>query len=215
MAGLTGFVKHTDVYLLPEPMIKERAYYEIDNAGNLKHYLYHFSKKSYSNYIVGPAPAFMKAGTRYYSWDGITFRTESGVAETAYQYFNLLSARSKTNYTAAELNNYIDQELARREKLDPVTYKDAKNLSKLKNIGSSLKQVEEDYKINALMLLGIAINESTFGMSVVALEKNNLFGQGVFDNGVNVGDVFASPHDSLVGMAKDYWNKNYIPIPSN
>jgi hypothetical protein len=60
------------------------------------------------------------------------------------------SVQSKTNYTAAELNSYIDQELARREKLYPVTYKDATKLSKLKNIGSSLKQVEEVHYLHIL-----------------------------------------------------------------
>lgn len=213
IAGKTGFVKHSDAYLLPQPMIKKRAYYSKDAAGQLVHYLYNFNKDQFVSYIAGAAPSFMKTDVKYYSWDGVHFRTSQGTAGAAYQYFNMLPARAKTNYSPEDLDRYIDQELARREKLPGLTYKDATNLSKLKGMGVHFKAAEQKYKINALLMLGISINESQFGMSINALEKNNLFGLNVTDNSPEDGDAFKSPQASIDSFAQDFLNKKYIPIP--
>ncbi|WP_182917108.1 S-layer homology domain-containing protein [Bacillus sp. PK3_68] len=215
IAGKTGFVKHSDAYLLPQPMIKRRAYYSKENNGQLVHHLYNFNTDKFVTYSVGPAPSFMNSGVEYYSWDGVHFRTKQGEAGAAYQYFNMLSARAKTNYTAADLDRYIDQELARREQLPGSTYKDATKLSKLKGMGSYFKAAEQKYKINALLMLGISINESQFGMSGNALQKNNLFGLNVTDNNPENGDAFKTPQDSINSFANNFLNKKYIPIPQD
>ena len=43
--------------------------------------------------------------------------------------------------------------------------------SKLKNLGQALKDVESKYGVNALLTLGIAINESGYGNSNIAWTK--------------------------------------------
>jgi beta-N-acetylglucosaminidase len=219
IAGKTGYVKHTDAILLPAAMMTGRSYYSVNGNGDLVHNLYQNNSKTYAAYIFGKAPSFMKPGVKYYSWNGSTFVTESGAAAgTAYQYFNMLPARTKTNYTAEELNQVIDQKLAEKEALyksNPTTYvryKDATKISKIKGIGEDLKKIESTYKINALLVLSMAIHESDYGISANALTKNNLFGIKVYDNDPSKGEVFNTVYDCLVALATQYLNKTYIPV---
>ena len=105
--------------------------------------------KSASAYVAGKAPSFITAGNTYYSWDGGVFYNNSGeLVGTAYQYFNNLPARTVTNYTAEELDQYIEYRLAEREALYTSNstlykrYKDATKNSKIKGLGTYLKEAE-------------------------------------------------------------------------
>ncbi|PLS17822.1 S-layer protein [Bacillus sp. M6-12] len=222
VAGRQGFVKHTNAYLVPAAMMKGRSYYSVNSAGELVHNIYDINKNTYSAYTTGVAPSFLKQGTKYISWDGNTFKTESGtVVGTAYQYFNMLPARAKTNYTAAELDQYINQALAEREALyrsNPtanVRYKDAATKSKLIGIGQTLKAAESKYKVNALLILAMALHESDFGMSAHALTINNIFGIAVYDSSPEEGAQYATVEDSINSLMNNYLNKNYVPIPAS
>ncbi len=223
VAGKTGYVKHNNAYLLPsQKMGNNRSYYSVNADRELVHYLYDNNKKSYLSYTTGIAPSFLKQGVRYYSWDGNTFKTTSGTTVgTAYQYFNMLSVRAKTNYTAAELDAYIMQRLAEIEALyvsNPKNYasfKDATKISKLIGIGTQLKEIESKYNINALLILGMAMHESNYGQSPHAQNSNNLFGIKVFDSNPLDGEKYATVYDSMVSLANNYLNKNYVPIPEN
>ena len=63
---------------------------------------------TFASYQAGKAPSFMKDGERYYSWNGIDFFDSNGTeVGTGYQYFQFLPARSKTQYTAEEIDAYI------------------------------------------------------------------------------------------------------------
>ncbi|WP_051405095.1 S-layer homology domain-containing protein [Bacillus cihuensis] len=223
VAGRTGYVKHNNAYLLPSQMVGDNlSYYSVNANRELVHYIYDNNKKSYVSYATGVAPSFLKAGVKYISWDGNTFKTTSGtVVGTAYQYFNMLSVRAETKYTAAELDAFITQRLAELEALyvsDPkkyVNFKDATKISKLIGIGSQLKEIEKTYHINALLILGMAIHESNYGLSPHAQNSNNLFGIRVFDSNPLDGEKYASVYDSMLSLVTNYLNKNYVPIPEN
>ena len=155
----------------------------------------------------------------YYSWDGATFTDKEGKnVGTYYQYFNMLPIRTSTNYTAAELDAIIMANLEQREglyKSSPsanACYKDATTKSKLVGLGEALKEVEATHKMNALMILAWAISESDFGMSTIALTKNNLFGIQAYDNNISAAKSYSKAEDSIVDLSDSFVNKNYVPL---
>ncbi|MGL6228735.1 MAG: glucosaminidase domain-containing protein, partial [Culicoidibacterales bacterium] len=97
-----------------------------------------------------------------------------GVANSAinandpyYNYFQNLPFNSKAVATAAQLDAYINA--------------NTQATSKLRNTGQAFIDAQNKYGINALLMLGIAINESNWGMSSIAQSKNNLFGLNAVD----------------------------------
>jgi beta-N-acetylglucosaminidase len=163
-----GYVLASEVWLTPKQMISGQSYYQV-KGGDLFHYIY--TGTSYVAYAnnepYGKAPSFLEEGKKYYSWDGETFLNASGKeVGTAYQYFNVLPVRTKSNYSAEELNAYVAAQ---------------RPTSPLKDLGASFKKAEETYGINALYLLSKAIHESAWGTSTIAKEKKNLFGIKAYD----------------------------------
>ena len=219
LAGRQGYVQQSEVTLLPTQQVEKRNYYSVNNSGDLVHHLYYQLSNSAGSYSAGKAPSFFKQGEKYYSWDGGIFYNQSGQkVGTAYQYFNYLPTRTVTNYSAAELDQYINHALEERESYyynDPKKYsryKDATNISKLKGLGPSLKEAEKNYKVNALFMLSIAINESDFGMSKYAQERNNLFGINAVDSNTDQADYFESPSDSINVLAREKFNNQYLNV---
>lgn len=219
LAGMTVYIPQEEVYLLPSQMVEGRSYYTVAD-GDLYHHVYNFKAKAYSlGYIAGKAPAFLAAGQKYYSWDGITFYNEAGQpAGTAYQYFNYQPLRTETSYTAEEIDRFIEYMLKSREDLynsDPnkyVRYADVMNKSKLKGLGAYLKEAEAKYRINALFILAIAFNESDYGMSKYAQDRNNLFGLNAVDSNEDLATPFASPAESIDGLAEKTIIAKYISL---
>ena len=160
VSGVTGFVKTSEVRLNPAPLVKGRSYYRV-SGGELFHHI--FLNGSYQHpYLMGRAPAFLNEGVNYFSNDGITF-----AGQEAHQYFNYLPIHTKTNYTAEQLNQYV---IAHRP------------LSPLRDLGQTLKDVEQEYNINALVLLTIAIHESAWGLSPIAQDTKNLYSIRAYDS---------------------------------
>lgn len=218
LAGKTVYLKPNEVTLLPYQMVEGRSYYSVEN-GDLIHHVYNQKTKTAPYYIAGKAPSFLTEGQQYYSWDGAAFFTEAGQqVGTAYQYFNYLPVRTATNYSAEQLDGFIDYMLKDREALynsDPVKYsryQDVTNRSKLKGLGQALKAAEEKYRINALFVLSIAFNESDYGMSKYALERNNLFGLNAVDSNEDLAHTFASPAESIAGLAEKTINAKYLAL---
>jgi beta-N-acetylglucosaminidase len=217
VANATVYAKPSEVSVVPIQVINGRNYYMVNANGELEHHIYMTEKLKYDYpYITGKGPSFLQKGVKYYSWNGADFINGTGVkVGSAYQYFNYLSARSRTSYTAAELNQYINQKLAEAERLyknNPAgyyVYKDATKRSKLRGLGTALKAAETNHRINALMILSMAMHESQLGMSANALYKNNLFGLNAID-GTNSASSFSSPAGSIDALATIFLNKKYI-----
>jgi beta-N-acetylglucosaminidase len=218
VAGMTAYVKQEEVTLVPLAMVTGRNYYTTNNARDLVHYIYSPTTKTAVSYSVGIAPAFMETGKKYYSWDGAEFTNTSGqVLGKEYQYFNYLPARTKSNYSAEELDRYINSILAEKQALyahNPTLfarYKDATTKSKLVGLGTVLKEAEAKHKINALLIMAMAMHESDFGTSKYALDRNNLFGIKAYDSNEDAAETFLSPMACIDALATRYLNKNYIP----
>lgn len=216
VAGREGYIKHENADLKTWNMLKARSYYTVDKAGDLVHYIYSNRSGNYVSYSTGKAPAGMKAGERYTSWDQITFVDGAGKpVATNYNYYQFLPARTKTVYSAAEIDAYVMKKLKALEKQYPnnKVYKDASKRSKLIGIGKALKKVEEEKGINALMILALAQHESSYGLSEKAQLYNNLFGLAVYDDldKDHKFHKYKSVEENINTLADQYWNKNYIP----
>lgn len=200
------------------------SYYTVKN-GELVHYIsFNLQAKADTSgfpIVLGKAPAYLKEGKRYLSYDAKYFYEytssnlstmldkmvsdyKKGVRTNSvnnnnpfYLYYLYLPFRSKTVYSASDLNSYINNVLK--------TYPD----SKLKNIGQALKDAETKYGVNALLALGVAVNETGYGNSTIAKTKNNLFGLKAYDSDPNQAASFATPQDSVVEFAKNFISAGY------
>lgn len=138
----------------------ELSYYEVKN-NLLYHYVY-TAKGKHEAYITPGYPSFLKPGQKYYNYDGTAFTDSNGkVVGTAYNYFQYVSIRTKTNYTAAELNRYIKNVLP----ADSV----------MQGMGEALIKNEEKYNLNAMFMLAFAAHESANGTSKKAKELKNIY----------------------------------------
>lgn len=208
LAGQVGYVDANTVSLIPFSLSKGRHYY-LNVGGEMKHVLVdHKTGNDKASYIYGKAPSQMKPGVKYYSWDGINFYN-GGEKFTYYNYYQFLPVHSKTQYSAEEIDKYIQYALAEREKVGG-RYVDASKKSKLIGLGKQLKAIEEDYGINAMMILALAMHESDMGMSDYAQQYNNLFGLYVYDTDP-LKVKFDSPEASIRELMEKFWWKNYIP----
>ena len=196
------------------------SYYTVRN-GELVHFIsYNLEEGTRgANLTLGKAPSYLKEGAKYLSYDGNYFydytlsnlstklnsligdyRTGSRMASTNrsnpfYNYYQYLPFRSKTVYTATEIDRYIANNTASN--------------SKLRGLGTSLKEAETKYGVNAILALAVAINESGFGTSNIAMTKNNLFGIAAFDSDPNQSTTFATAGASVLEFSKNYISEGY------
>lgn len=163
-----GYVKKSEVLLIPQPLVKStHSHYEVAN-GELIHRVFDYHRGVLEGYVFGKAPSAMKNGERYVSWDGIHFTGINNDNTITYrQYYNYLPLHTKTSYTAEQFNEYV-------EKTRPN--------SPLKNLGHVFKEAEELYGVNALYLFSKAVHESNWALSIIAQTKNNLFGLNASDD---------------------------------
>lgn len=208
--GAIGYAKQSEIEYIPEELITNKDYYTPSSTGILTHYTYNHANNSFGSggYPIGPKPSFMVNLVKYYSQDGVNFYNQNGsLVGKHYPYFQYLSARTKTNYTAEELDLFITDRL----KTVSSKYATAPTTSKLIGLGAFLKEVESIYNVNALFILSAAMHESDSGMSANAQTKNNLFGIKVYDSAPEEGLSYLKPEESVVAFVTRYVNLNYGP----
>lgn len=210
-----------DLVIQPITNVSNPSYYYVEN-GVLKHCI-SLSMDGTSTTIrsIGIAPSYLKAGQRYFSYDGnyfydgingtatglrtLTKDLQSGnhsqavnVNSPYYNYYNYLPFRTKTNYTADEINSYINSNTVN------------KTNSKLIGLGQAFIDNQNKYGVNALLALGVAINESAFGTSNYAINRNNLFGLNATDDNTNTNtSYYSSPEASIEEFCKNYISRGY------
>lgn len=198
VAGVVRYIPHHGATVTED--LSTQSYYQVKD-GELRHSIYNYRKNSFESYIAGVAPAFLQQELKYTSSDGVTFKNPAGkIVGESYNYFQYVSVRTASHYTAEQLDTYIDEELARRNITN----------SKLVGLGTHLKEIEAQYKINALFLLAFAQHESNFGTSDAAQKYNNLFGIKIYDSGEQ-SDTYTTPQESVIALVTKYLNKTYIP----
>lgn len=204
LSGVVGWVKEDEVQVVNLSQVKAVSCYEVKDGKLLHHIVQDMTTPGYATSLNnGPAPSYLEPGTVYYSYDGHYFYTDYGVMvqdyradqrtnsvnpqEAYYNYFQYLPMRSKSAYTAEELN----------KALDTIVKPD----SKMKNIGEALVKSQNTYGVQGLLMAGIAANESNWGKSSISQKKNNLFGLNATDAAPGEN---ASQYSSVEACIKDF-----------
>lgn len=208
VGGTIGYAKQSEVNFVPSDLMVNRDYYTVNQWGTLTFHQYNYAKKAAASYSIGPAPSGMQQNVKYYSHDGVHFVAGSSKV-THYPYFQYQSIRTKTSYTAEELDSYIMQRLNEVNNIYS-KYKDASTKSKLIGTGKHFIALQDQYNVNALYMLAAAMHESDLGMSANAQTKNNLFGIKVYDAAPEKGTSYEFAYESINDFARDYMNGRYV-----
>ena len=147
----------------------------------------YYPKQSYASYnninssayaskiMVGINPGYLQEGVPYYSYDGHYFYTSYATmvsdykqniysnsvnsSSPYYNYYQYLPHRSKTTFTASELDSMTSSMAS----------------GKLNGLGSDFIKYQNTYGTNAALVYSVAVLESGWGTSSIAQNKNNLF----------------------------------------
>lgn len=80
----------------------------------------------------------------------------------------------------------------------------------LEGLGAAFVEAESNYGVNAWFLTGLAIHESAYGSSKIAVDKNNVFGFQAYDNSpYESARTFASKQEGVDHVAK-YISEAYL-----
>ncbi len=219
LSGVVGLVNASEVEVLDADTdeVYYVSFYRCDQ-GILKHYIKNtMYGSSYASVItVGEKQPYMKNNEDYFSYDGHYFykdyivmlkdymndtrKNAINADQPYYNYYQFVSNRSKTSFTAADINNYI------KDYFDG-TYSASK--TKMYEMGKYYIQYQDQYGANALSVFGVSANESAFGTSNIAMTKNNLFGHNAVDSDPSMANGYTSPQNSIKDHAKYYVNLWY------
>ena len=153
-------------------------------------YVYH-RYSPYTKVMVAYHNANMQVGKSYYSADGINFGTFK--LNHPFQFSNL---KSRTNYTAADINRLYSIMGA--------------SDSKLAGKGATFKAAEQRYGVNALYLVAHSALESAWGRSKIAKDKNNFFGISAYDDSPYTSATKFDNVDSGILGAARWINSRYL-----
>ena len=184
VAGLTGYVNASQV-----TAIDSNDTFIPDYVSDGK-YVYH-RYSPYSKVMVAYHNANMQVGKSYYSADGINFGTFK--LDHLFQFSNL---KSRTNYTASDINRLYSLMGA--------------NDSKLAGKGATFKAAEQRYGVNALYLVAHSALESAWGRSKIAKDKNNFFGISAYDDTPYTSATKFDDVDSGIMGAARWINSKYL-----
>ena len=184
VAGLTGYVNASQV-----TEIDSNDTFIPDYVSDGK-YVYH-RYSPYTKVMVAYHNANMQVGKSYYSADGINFGTFK--LDHPFQFSNL---KSRTNYTAADINRLYSLMGA--------------NDSKLAGKGATFKAAEQRYGVNALYLVAHSALESAWGRSKIARDKNNFFGISAYDDTPYTSATKFDDVDSGIMGAARWINSKYL-----
>lgn len=214
LAGVVGLVDPDDVELVEYSTAESVSYYEV-SGGKLLHYItYNLNSSQYASSLNnGPAPSYLSAGTKYYSYDGHYFykdyqtmlndyqngkrKNSVNSGSPFYNYYQYLPLRSQTAYSADSLNSIINGKVS--------------SSSKLKGTGSSFVKYQNTYGVNALLSLSVAANESGWGTSSISQNKNNLFGLNAVDSSPGTSaSTYASADECIRQFMGNYMSGKYL-----
>ena len=217
LSGVTGTVSASDVQLVDYSSVADHVSYYTVSSGKLIHYISQDLEKAPTSAVNnGTAPSYLSEGVKYYSYDGHYFYTDYSVMLTDYQsgadgasavnagspfsnYFQFQDMNLSTGYSGDELDSILNAAMANAG-VDQAA-------SKLTGTGNSFVKYQNTYSVNALLSLGIAINESAWGTSSICLTKNNIFGLNAVDSSPD--DAYAFPSiDGCIREFMDYQMAN-------
>lgn len=211
MAGVTGWVDSSKVRVIDYNNVASVSYYSV-TSGNIYHTITNniYSSNYASKILIGKNPGYLQEGIPYYSYDGHYFYTsyasmisdyKQGIYSNSvnanspyYNYYQYLPHRSKTSFTASELDSMTSSMAS----------------GKLNGLGSDFIKYQNTYGTNAALVYSVAVLESGWGTSSIAQNKNNLFGHGAVDSNPYYGaNGYNSPSDSILYHTKVFISEGY------
>lgn len=236
MSGYEGWVARHALYdaqsstqtwvsIIPSNQVQNISYYT-KQGDDLVHYIAQDIRDVLAKtpLVIGKAPNWMEEGVSYYSYDGIYFFDEwqsinvdgeGAINEENpfYNYFQYLPYRSKTNYTYDEFNTYLNQLGYTKT---ATAYPPKEDESQLVNQGESFLQAQEKFGINGGLEFSMALHESGYGRSKIAIEKNNTFGMNATDsNPYGNATEFTSIRNGVFYHAERYISWGYTDAISD
>lgn len=213
LSGVIGLVDASKVQVMDLSSAKSYSSYYADEttlthriATNLT------SSSTGSSLCVGMRPSYLTKGATYYSYDGHYFYsdyaamiadyqagTRKGAVNASnpyYNYYQFLPSRSKASYSADTLSSLINRNTT--------------SSSKMYNSGSIFVSKQNTYGTNALLMTGVAANESAWGKSNYAMNRNNLFGINAVDSNPDNAASFSSVDQCIKDYAETYLSKRYL-----
>lgn len=216
LSGVIGLVDASEVQVIDRSQAQSVSYYTV-SQGRLIHYVsINVNSSSYGSVLDnGTAPSYLTEGAKYYSYDGHYFYGEESFSEMLedytngnrshavnadnpyYNYYQYLPFRSQTQYSVGELDQMISSKAA--------------DGSKMLGLGTALIGNQNTYGVNALLAAGIAANESAWGSSSIALQKNNLFGLNAVDaTPGESANYYEDVEDCVKDFTETYMSKQYL-----
>ena len=222
--GVVGWTRDGNYKIIPLNFLGTTSYYQV-NSNEIIHYYSKDIQTTYSSYgrAIDKKTNMLNIG-KYYSYDGNYFYNDfknliidykNGNYNNSvnrdnpyYNYYMYLPHRARSNYTADDIDAYL---------------KNTKNLigtiygkmyvyrySNMYGSGIFFKSSESLYGGNAILMMSLAINESSLGQSKIARDKNNLFGHTAYDSSAySSATGYLNPYESIIGHAKSYINCGY------
>lgn len=206
LSGVIGYVNKDEVELFS---MNDQASYDkyytsfykvVDGVIQHKITTNILSVSGYNTVPLGLNTVGLETGKDYLSYDGHYFypATLTGYQQMTddymsgsysravnagrpyYNYYQYVSHRTKTNYTAKDIENMIKNMGFTSKVNDPYDLKSYESL--LYGEQNSFISGQNMYGANAMMIYSLAIHESSKGRSSIALRTNNLFGHGAYDS---------------------------------
>ena len=214
LSGVVGEVAASEVQVVDFSSVQSVSCYKAED-GRLLHYITQdmTTPGHVTSLDNGGAPSYLQGGVTYYSYDGHYFYTDYGIMLDDYQnntransvnpgnphynYYQYLPFRSRTAYSGAEINSLIDGK--------------TKSSSKLRGTGDYFVNSQNTYGVNALVMAGIAANESGWGTSSICQNKNNLFGLNAVDSSPGTSaNTYASVEECIRQFADGWMSRKYL-----
>lgn len=214
MSGVVGWVDESQVEVIDVDRAAVISGYEVEGGRLLHGIVCNMKTPGYNTRLDnGPAPSYLSAGTKYYSYDGHYFYTDYSVMIADYQnntrvnsvnpdnpyynYYQYLPLRSTTSYSADTLNALLAGKTTAS--------------SLMRGRGGAFVNAQNTYGVNALLMTGVAANESAWGTSWIAMNKNNLFGLNAVDESPGTSaNTFASPEVCINDFANAWMSRGYL-----
>ena len=192
----------------PFKIVNKQNYFTVEKNGNYNDLVYYFfsgwtntgANPTTNKASIGPAPDFMQEGQKYYSYDYVNYYNDNeynSYAGEHYNYYMYLPARSQSNIQQHVYNDYLSSKGYNAKPKSNNIYSLERNESELWDVSDELISYQNEYGVNALLVFSLAINESGYGRSEYAVNKNNLFGWNAVDSNPDLATDYLDAEDCL------------------
>ena len=224
IGGVVGWIKNGNYTIIPLAWVKSASYYKISNDGITHYYAKNIETSGYSRSYrtLGPKPSNIENGS-YFSYDGNYFYMnlydlvddyknnshEKSINSTPYyNYYLYLPHRSKSNYSIDDIDVYLRNVKGFKGSIYGKTLVD--NYSVIYGTSEYFMYAEKMYGANAVSIMSLSFNESAFGRSSIAYNKNNIFGHNAVDGSAySSATGYLDVRSSIYSHAYGYINYGY------